>query len=323
MEEEKKKTGAKVYKKGLDAWLKDDDKNTQIVQLVDTDKKKHKFNFQIGGEELKFSLRYPFKTGEFWTVTSEDLDKSFAKECNSKLKKAKDVGEVMDIVTKQYEAISSAEDDNDYGDEEGMDEDYDDDGFNFVQEEKKSGPKKAPEPEVDTSKFAIPSGYEPACIQAIIQEYKNVLSQTKEERQFDAEPMGDNIAQWSIKLYGIPTDEPLYKDMKQMGIDHITLHVVFPPNYPFGPPFLRVIRPRFAFRTGHVTIGGAICTHVLTNDGWVATYRLPQILVDVRAMMISGNGRLDTGNRSDYTEAEALDALRRLLQTHNWKHWKA
>jgi len=184
-------------------------------------------------------------------------------------------------------------------------------------------PKKNAEPEVDTSKFAIPSGYEPACIQAIIQEYKNVLSQTKEERQFDAEPMNDNIAQWSIKLYGFPSDEPIAKDMKTMGIDHITLHVVFPPNYPFGPPFLRVIRPRFQFRTGHVTIGGAICTHVLTNDGWVATYRLPQILVDVRAMMISGNGRLEPGNRSDYSESEALDALRRLLATHKWTHWKA
>jgi len=135
--------------------------------------------------------------------------------------------------------------------------------------------------------------------------------------------MGENIAQWEIKLFGFPKDEPIFKDMKTMGIESITLHVVFPPNYPFAPPFLRVIRPRFAFRTGHVTIGGAICTHVLTNDGWVATYRLPQILVDIRAMMISGNGRLDTGNRSDYSESEALDALRRLLSTHGWKHWKA
>jgi len=135
--------------------------------------------------------------------------------------------------------------------------------------------------------------------------------------------MNDNIAQWEIKLYGIPTDEPLYSDMKTMGIDNISLHVIFPPNYPFSPPFLRVLRPRFAFRTGHVTIGGAICTHVLTNDGWIATYRLPQILVDVRAMMISGKGRLDTSNRSDYSESEALDALRRLLATHGWKHWKA
>jgi len=281
------------------------------------------FNFTVGGEELKFSIRYPFKAGDEWKISSDVLDSSLVKECNNKAKKAKDIGEVLTIFTKQYESLDDEAFDEDAIDEEDGGYEDDDDGFNFQDDTYKPPPKKAPEPEVDTSKFAIPKGYEPACIQAIIQEYKNVLSQTREERQFDAQPMGDNIAQWEIKLFGFPTDEPIYKDMKSMGIDSITLHVVFPPDYPFAPPFLRVIRPRFAFRTGHVTIGGAICTHVLTNDGWVATYRLPQILVDVRAMMISGNGRLDTGNRSDYSEHEALDALRRLLATHGWKHWKA
>lgn len=41
--------------------------------------------------------------------------------------------------------------------------------------------------------------------------------------------------------------------------------MIFPPNFPFAPPFIRVIRPRFMFRTGHVTIGGSICTEMLTN----------------------------------------------------------
>eukprot|EP01089_Gocevia_fonbrunei_P018547 TRINITY_DN629_c0_g1_i1.p1 TRINITY_DN629_c0_g1~~TRINITY_DN629_c0_g1_i1.p1 ORF type:complete len:318 (-),score=77.70 TRINITY_DN629_c0_g1_i1:66-1019(-) len=316
---EAKKTGAKFYKKDLDKWLADDDANCQLIVIVGTDKKKHQFNFTIGGEELKFDVRYPFKTGEGWKVDSSDLDTSWAKEVNKIIKKATGIKEVLDACTTQYEALD---------DEAYSGDDYDDDGeeaeddFNFT-EEPAYKPKKNPEPEVDTSMFQIPHGYEPSCIQSIIQEYKNVLSQSREERQFDAQPMNDNIAQWEIKLFGIPTDEPLYKDMRALGIEHITLHVVFPPNYPFAPPFLRVVRPRFAFRTGHVTIGGAICTHVLTNDGWIATYRLPQILVDVRAMMISGNGRLDMSNRSDYSEHEALDALRRLLATHGWKHWKA
>jgi len=51
-------------------------------------------------------------------------------------------------------------------------------------------------------------------------------------------------------------------------------------------------------------------------------YRLPQVLVDVRAMFTVGKGRIDTGNRSDYTEYEAMDAFRRLLATHGWTHWK-
>ena len=46
------------------------------------------------------------------------------------------------------------------------------------------------------------------------------------------------------------------------------MHVVFPPDYPFAPPFIRVLRPRFAYRTGHVTLGGSICTQLLTRSGW-------------------------------------------------------
>jgi ubiquitin-conjugating enzyme E2 Q len=85
-----------------------------------------------------------------------------------------------------------------------------------------------------------------------------------------------------VKLFSIPKDEPLYQDMKQLGLEHITLHVTFPPNFPFSPPFIRVVRPRFAFRTGHVTLGGSICTLMLTNDGWIAsTTHLPPCVVRV------------------------------------------
>ena len=34
------------------------------------------------------------------------------------------------------------------------------------------------------------------------------------------------------------------------------------------PPFVRVLRPRFKFLTGHVTVGGSICMQMLTKSGW-------------------------------------------------------
>ena len=37
----------------------------------------------------------------------------------------------------------------------------------------------------------------------------------------------------------------------------IELSMQFPKDYPMAPPFLRVIRPRFAFMTGHITLGSA------------------------------------------------------------------
>eukprot|EP01090_Pellita_catalonica_P009367 TRINITY_DN20430_c0_g1_i1.p1 TRINITY_DN20430_c0_g1~~TRINITY_DN20430_c0_g1_i1.p1 ORF type:complete len:340 (+),score=84.07 TRINITY_DN20430_c0_g1_i1:69-1022(+) len=317
MAEEKK--GAKFYKKTLTKWLKDDENNSQQIELVDTDKKKHKFNFTIGAEELNFSIRYPYKEGDKWKVESADLSTEFAKAATKRARKKKNISDVLSICVEEFAALDDGEDF--FDDEEFDEEDYgDEDGFMF---EEPAPKKKDTGPEIDTSIFSIPTGYEGSCVQAILQEYKTIVRLPEKERLFDAQPLNNNIGEWEIKLRGFPADEPLSADMKSMGLDHILLRVMFPPNYPFYPPFLRVISPRFAFHTGHVTIGGAICTHVLTNEGWIATYRLPQILVDVRAMMISGKGRLDKSNRSPYSEQEALQALRRLLSTHGWKHWKA
>lgn len=36
----------------------------------------------------------------------------------------------------------------------------------------------------------------------------------------------------------------------------IELEMLFPSEYPNDPPFIRVLQPRFALRSGHVTIGG-------------------------------------------------------------------
>ena len=33
-----------------------------------------------------------------------------------------------------------------------------------------------------------------------------------------------------------------------------------------SPPFVRMLRPRFKFHTGHVTIGGSICSPILTQQ---------------------------------------------------------
>ena len=49
-------------------------------------------------------------------------------------------------------------------------------------------------------------------------------------------------------------------------------------NYPFAPPFARVILPRFKFKSGHVTTGGSICMQLLTTSGWTAGIRLVMLV---------------------------------------------
>ena len=96
------------------------------------------------------------------------------------------------------------------------------------------------------------------------------------------------------------------------------LEIKVPETYPFNPPFIRVIRPRFAFRTGHVTIGGSICTELLTDSGWSPANTVEAVLVNIRANLLAGGARIDFANKHDYTEHEAKDAFERMRQQHGW-----
>jgi len=79
-----------------------------------------------------------------------------------------------------------------------------------------------------------------------------------------------------------------------------------------------VIKPRFQYRTGHVTIGGSICMEVLTNKGWSPANTIEAIIVSIRAQLIAGGARLDMTQKHDYTEQEAKDAFDRMVRDHGW-----
>lgn len=94
----------------------------------------------------------------------------------------------------------------------------------------------------------------------------------------------------------------------------------FDANYPRTPPFLRVVSPRFAFHTGHITIGGSICTESLTRQGWTPTRTLESVLVEVISNMMVGNARLDGRQMAyDYTLGEAQEAFNRVSRQHGWQ----
>mmetsp|Transcript_13290 Transcript_13290/g.41340 ORF Transcript_13290/g.41340 Transcript_13290/m.41340 type:complete len:100 (-) Transcript_13290:84-383(-) len=97
----------------------------------------------------------------------------------------------------------------------------------------------------------------------------------------------------------------------------------FPKEYPFKPPFIRVVRPRFVFHTGRVTIGGSICTQLLTDDGWKPIYDIESVMETVRQQITDPESKaaIDHSNTSDYTEAEALEAFRRVAEHHKRVGW--
>ena len=75
------------------------------------------------------------------------------------------------------------------------------------------------------------------------------------------------------------------------GQDYVKLEMKFLPDYPFQPPFIRVISPRFAFHAGRVTVGGSICFELLTGSGWRPSNSLESIFLQIKLEMTNGKPR--------------------------------
>jgi len=162
----------------------------------------------------------------------------------------------------------------------------------------------------------------------LISDVKCLLRSNPRNNGYTAQPLtvngAENLYEWVVKLYDFDGD--LGADLKTWekrnpGKDYVELRIQFSKDYPFKPPFVRVIEPRFMFRTGNVTLGGAICMEMLTLTGWNAINSIDSIIMTVRAQMNSpdSKGRLDfNASGSSYSEAEAWQAFHRAAATHGW-----
>ena len=99
---------------------------------------------------------------------------------------------------------------------------------------------------------------------------------------------------------------------------HVKLLIQFGEEYPREPPFVRVVYPRFVQHTGHVTIGGSLCTPVLTSQAWDSNMTIVALLMHIQTTMIEGKGRVDLYERHEYTQEEAMSAYLRVASDHEW-----
>jgi hypothetical protein len=96
-------------------------------------------------------------------------------------------------------------------------------------------------------------------------------------------------------------------------------NISFQPDFPGSPPFVQVIRPRFQQWTGHVTIGGSMCTELLTGSGWKPDISAMGLMLQLQNNLVEGGAKVDTYNVHDYTKVEALEAFKRVARDHGWK----
>lgn len=140
----------------------------------------------------------------------------------------------------------------------------------------------------------------------LAQDLYRIMNQVTEEAGFSLAPQTeDSMEKWTIKLFQFDPDSNLAKDMLVVGIDHIELEMKFPEQYPFEPPFVRVVKPRFKRQTGFV-MNGALCMELLTKDGWNPINDIESVIVSVRSLLVVGDGRLQAATDLSKPQYETL-----------------
>uniref|UniRef100_A0A672K118 Ubiquitin-conjugating enzyme E2 Q2-like n=1 Tax=Sinocyclocheilus grahami TaxID=75366 RepID=A0A672K118_SINGR len=92
------------------------------------------------------------------------------------------------------------------------------------------------------------------------QSYKNGI--------YSVELVSDSLYEWHVKLRTVDPDSPLHSDLQVLkekeGMDYILLNFSYKDNFPFDPPFVRVVSP--VLSGGYVLGGGALCMELLTKQ---------------------------------------------------------
>ncbi|CAO1349880.1 unnamed protein product [Diamesa hyperborea] len=157
----------------------------------------------------------------------------------------------------------------------------------------------------------------------LMKEFKEIVkSQSgRAEPIFSVELINDNLYEWHARLLHIDPDSPLAEDLVELNIPNILLHLVFPDNFPFAPPFMRVVEPRI--EKGFVMEGGAICMELLTPRGWASAYTIEALIMQFAASLVKGQGRVSRKPKGskDFSRRTAEEAFRSLVKTHEKYGW--
>ncbi|XP_064393657.1 ubiquitin-conjugating enzyme E2Q-like protein 1 isoform X2 [Halichondria panicea] len=226
--------------------------------------------------------------------------------------------QVLERAASCLEAGQVSDEEGDYLD---SDEDFDDYYANDVDDI--ATPSPSVEQTVSADDFFTGQGT-PSAVHRLLADLKG-LNKSSGEFGITGKPQGDNLFVWGVELSDFPKDTPLAEDLEAYAKNSnrkpvVELEMKFPKDYPMNPPFVRILRPRFKFLTGHVTVGGSICMQMLTRSGWTPSNDIESILVQIRSEIISDpNTRLDSGRPDvEYSESEATVAFERMVHKYGW-----
>lgn len=162
------------------------------------------------------------------------------------------------------------------------------------------------------------------CEWALIPHRQVYRSESYRHGVFRVDLVNDSLYEWNVMLRIVDSDSPLHNDLvvlkEKEGTDHILLNILFKENYPFEPPFIRVVSPMIT--GGYVLGGGAICMELLTRQGWSSAYTVEAIILQIAATLVKGKARIQfTGNKAQYSLSRAQQSFKSLVQIHEKNGW--
>ncbi|XP_029808011.1 ubiquitin-conjugating enzyme E2 Q2 isoform X2 [Suricata suricatta] len=224
--------------------------------------------------------------------------------------------------------------------EEEMAEDIEDlDHYEMKEEEPVSG-KKSEDEGIEKENLAILekirktqrqdhlNGAVSGSVQAsdrLMKELRDIYrSQSYKAGIYSVELINDSLYDWHVKLQKVDPDSPLHSDLQILkekeGIEYILLNFSFKDNFPFDPPFVRVVLP--VLSGGYVLGGGALCMELLTKQGWSSAYSIESVIMQINATLVKGKARVQFGaNKNQYNLARAQQSYNSIVQIHEKNGW--
>ncbi|XP_078108613.1 ubiquitin-conjugating enzyme E2 Q1 isoform X1 [Sander vitreus] len=149
-------------------------------------------------------------------------------------------------------------------------------------------------------------------------------SQSYKTGIYSVELVNDSLYEWHVKLRTVDPDSPLHSDLQVLkekeGMDYILLNFSYKDNFPFDPPFVRVVSP--VLSGGYVLGGGALCMELLTKQGWSSAYSIESVIMQINATLVKGKARVQFGaNKNQYNLARAQQSYKSLVQIHEKNGW--
>lgn len=152
-------------------------------------------------------------------------------------------------------------------------------------------------------------------ISELKEEIKGITIRTEIDEKYNIETHKKIIL--NIYLSDFDKDSTIQKDLNKYNIKEVHFEVKVDENFPFAPPFLRIVKPRFLGYVGFITSGGSLCLDTITEKHWSPAMTLSMLFVTIHEFI--KDGKIDPNRYNlEYTFEEAEKQYKYTSKVHGW-----